>query len=347
MQGSEGTSYRAVLEAGLPDSAGPVNGTWRRAAVKRKKEAYKLWQKTRAPEHLTAYWKLKRLAKTAVAKAKNTEMDALYEKLDGPEGEKFAIRLAKARHRASLDIRVKEKDSSGTAEGCHGTSARRKMGTAVMVDSFTGRVTQMDRDRSLITDAKVAPYETVAPQQRPLICILKIAPSRLKQVERCGVPRIKCWRMREKEEVVISRERLPTVTNVDETRKKVTDAIRQVAQSELNITKPGRRKVGKQAWMWTYDGKEKVRGKKMLYHVFLGETTADNWRKYQEAKKAAKKAVAVAKATHYGDVNKKLLSCDGERYLYRLAKNRHRQNEDIEKFFGIDAAIFSWTARRR
>ncbi|VDO95676.1 unnamed protein product [Heligmosomoides polygyrus] len=33
-------------------------------------------------------------------------MDALYEKLDGPEGEKFAIRLAKARHRASLGIRV-------------------------------------------------------------------------------------------------------------------------------------------------------------------------------------------------------------------------------------------------
>uniref|UniRef100_A0A183GWI8 Reverse transcriptase domain-containing protein n=1 Tax=Heligmosomoides polygyrus TaxID=6339 RepID=A0A183GWI8_HELPZ len=131
---------RAVLEAGLPDPAGPVNETWRRvaqtilrcaketlgetrggtrgdksawfwdeevqAAVKRKKEAYKLWQKTRAPEHLTAYRKLKRLAKTAVAKAKNAEMDALYEKLDGPEGEKFAIRLAKARHRASLDIRI-------------------------------------------------------------------------------------------------------------------------------------------------------------------------------------------------------------------------------------------------
>ncbi|VDO93388.1 unnamed protein product [Heligmosomoides polygyrus] len=33
-------------------------------------------------------------------------MDALYEKLGGPEGERFAIRLAKARSRASLDIRV-------------------------------------------------------------------------------------------------------------------------------------------------------------------------------------------------------------------------------------------------
>ncbi|VDP12653.1 unnamed protein product [Heligmosomoides polygyrus] len=30
-----------------------------------------------------------------------------------------------------------------------------------------------DRDRSLVTDAKIVPYETVAPQHRPLICTLK------------------------------------------------------------------------------------------------------------------------------------------------------------------------------
>ncbi|VDP29299.1 unnamed protein product [Heligmosomoides polygyrus] len=162
-----------------------------------------------------------------------------------------------------------------------------------------------DRDRSLVTDAKVVPYETVAPQHRPLICTLKIAPPRLKQVERCGAPRIKWWRMKEKEAAVISRVRLPTVTTVDETWEKATDAIRHAARSELGITKPGRRKVDKQAWLWTDDVKAKVREKKTLYHVFLGEKTADNWRKYQEAKKAAKKAVAVAKAAHHGDVKRR------------------------------------------
>ncbi|VDP50694.1 unnamed protein product [Heligmosomoides polygyrus] len=80
----------------------------------------------------------------------------------------------------------------------------------------------------------------------------------------------------------------------------------------------------------------KMRGKKSLYHVFLGEKTAVNWRRYQEATKAAKKAVAVAKATHYEDVNEKLESRYGERYLCQLAKFRHRQTEDIEKFFGIN-----------
>ncbi|VDO99442.1 unnamed protein product [Heligmosomoides polygyrus] len=102
-----------------------------------------------------------------------------------------------------------------------------------------------DRDRSLVTDAKVVPYETVAPQHRPLICTIKIASPRLQQVERCGARRIKWWRMREKEAAVISRVRLPTVTTVDETWKKATEAIPQAAQSELGITKPGRRKVDK------------------------------------------------------------------------------------------------------
>ncbi|XGW22691.1 hypothetical protein V3C99_005138 [Haemonchus contortus] len=74
--------------------------------VREKKSAYKHWQKTRVPEDLAAYRISKRLAKAAVAKAKNTKMDALYQKLDSREGEKFVFCLAKARHRATQDIGV-------------------------------------------------------------------------------------------------------------------------------------------------------------------------------------------------------------------------------------------------
>ncbi|VDO21731.1 unnamed protein product [Heligmosomoides polygyrus] len=35
-----------------------------------------------------------------------------------------------------------------------------------------------DRDLSIVTDAKIVPYETIAPQHRPLICTLKVAPPR-------------------------------------------------------------------------------------------------------------------------------------------------------------------------
>ena len=74
--------------------------------VKRKKEAYKRWQKTRSQEDLAAYKSCKRIAKATVAKAKNTEMDALYEKMEGRNAEKFVFGLAKTRHRATQTIRM-------------------------------------------------------------------------------------------------------------------------------------------------------------------------------------------------------------------------------------------------
>ncbi|VDO83073.1 unnamed protein product [Heligmosomoides polygyrus] len=157
------------------------------------------------------------------------------------------------------------------------------------------------RDQGLVTDAKTVPYETVATQHRPLICSLKITPPRCKRVERCGTARIKWWRLKEKEAAVISRIRLPTVTTVDETWKEATDAITRAARLELGTTKPGRRWVDKQAWLWTDDVREKVWEKKRLYHVFIGDKTVCNWRNYREARKVAKKAVAAAKAAYYAE----------------------------------------------
>nr|CDJ98508.1 endonuclease-reverse transcriptase [Haemonchus contortus] len=74
--------------------------------VRQKKTAHKRWEKTRAPGDLTAYKTSKKVAKAAVAKTKNTEVDALYERLEGREGEKFVFRLAKERNRATQDVGV-------------------------------------------------------------------------------------------------------------------------------------------------------------------------------------------------------------------------------------------------
>ncbi|VDO84366.1 unnamed protein product [Heligmosomoides polygyrus] len=124
-----------------------------------------------------------------------------------------------------------------------------------------GRHSDVDEDKLLVTDAKIVPYETVAPQHRPLICALKIAPPRLKQVERCGAARIKCHDCRR---------------NLEE------DDRRDSSQSELGITKPGRGKVDKQAWLWTDDVKAKVREKKSLITCFSAKRqpiTAGNTKK--------------------------------------------------------------------
>ncbi|EYB86956.1 hypothetical protein Y032_0270g845 [Ancylostoma ceylanicum] len=83
--------------------------------------------------------------------------------------------------------------------------------------------------------------------------------------------------------------------------------------------------------------KIKVREKKRLYHVFLGDKTVDNWRQYLIAKKAAKKAVTATKIAHYDNTSKQLDAKDGgEPLIYRLARSRQRQTEDVEKFYGVN-----------
>ncbi|EYB87852.1 hypothetical protein Y032_0256g368 [Ancylostoma ceylanicum] len=166
---------------------------------------------------------------------------------------------------------------------------------------------------------------------------MKIMPPKRMHDERCGPARIKWWRLKEKEESVTSRIKLPPVTTIDETWENATRAIVEVARSELGTTKPGRRKIDRQTWLWTDEVKIKVREKKRLYHVFLGDKTVDNWRQYLIAKKAAKKAVAATKAAHYDNISKQLDAKDGgERLIYRLARSRQRQTEDVEKFYGVN-----------
>ncbi|VDL75520.1 unnamed protein product [Nippostrongylus brasiliensis] len=75
-------------------------------AVREKKNAFKTWQTSRRLEDLAKYKEYKRRANMAVSRAKTTEMDSLYEKPEQPQAEKFTFRLAKARHRAGLDVRV-------------------------------------------------------------------------------------------------------------------------------------------------------------------------------------------------------------------------------------------------
>ncbi|EYC21748.1 hypothetical protein Y032_0018g3509 [Ancylostoma ceylanicum] len=155
--------------------------------------------------------------------------------------------------------------------------------------------------------------------------------------ERCGPARIEWWRLKEKEKSVVSRIKLAPVTTIDESWENATRAIVEVAHSELSTTKPGRRKIDGQTWLWTDEVKIKVREKKRLYHVFLGDKTIDNWRQYLIAKKAAKKAVASTKAAHYDNISKQLDSKDGgERLIYQLSRSRQRQTEDVEKFYGVN-----------
>ncbi|EYB97336.1 hypothetical protein Y032_0141g2211 [Ancylostoma ceylanicum] len=90
----------------------------------------------------------------------------------------------------------------------------------------------------------------------------------------------------------------------------------------IGSTRSCRRRTDKQPWLWTDEVRIKVLEKKRLYHAFPDNNSADSWSDYCEARRAAKKSVAVAKAAHHADVREKLDTKEGERLIHRLASKR-------------------------
>ena len=119
---------------------------------------------------------------------------------------------------------------------------------------------------------------------------------------------------------------------MEESWNQIKNTIHKAASATLGDTKPSKRYINRDTWLWNDDVEMKVREKKRLYHKFLDDKTPGNWQIYKNANREAKKAVAVTRANHYKNLYDKLDTRDGERDLYRLAKSRDERTQDIEHF---------------
>ena len=81
-------------------------------SIKKKKEAFKNWQREGTDQLKEVYKEKKKEAKRAVAKAKEEGYKEWYENLDSREGEKTIYMIAKQRAEAKRDIKV-IKDQQG------------------------------------------------------------------------------------------------------------------------------------------------------------------------------------------------------------------------------------------
>lgn len=192
------------------------------------------------------------------------------------------------------------------------------------------------RDLKLVQDAKVVPSETTTTQHRPLICTMSVEPPKPRRPDPSGPARIKWWRFKEAENEMVGRLSLPPVNSVQQAWSEVKASVTAAARDVLGTTKPGRKKIDKLPWLWTEDVRQAVREKKRTFTAHRAARTVDSWQAYRLARSEAKKAVAAAKDAHFKELYDKLDTRDGERCIYRLAKQRHRKTEDIEKFCGIN-----------
>ncbi|XP_049807079.1 uncharacterized protein LOC126249467 [Schistocerca nitens] len=188
------------------------------------------------------------------------------------------------------------------------------------------------RDLKDVVDAKVIPYAT---QHRQLICKLRIKLPSNKHVDHTGPARSNCGNSRLQKLASYPKLLCHQITTNDESWKKLKESAHEAAHAILGTTKPGRRRIDRDTWLWNDTVKDAVHTKKRFYHAFLADKTPEQWNAYRIARKDAKQAIAATKSSRYADLYAKRDTREGERDLYRLPKARHR-NSDVHRFYGVN-----------
>ena len=208
-----------------------------------------------------------------------------------------------------------------------------------------GRCTQVDyilcRRCNLkeIGDCKVIAGESVARQHRMQVCkmTLKVNKRQKARLE----PKIRWWKLKNTD---CSSEFEAEVRNAlkgssEELKDWISTAeiVRESARKVLGVTS-GRRKEDKETWWWNEEVQESIREKRMAKKKWdrLGDNKSKQ--QYKESSRKTKQEVAKAKDEACDELYKRLNTKEGEKDLYRLARQKNRAEKDVQQVRAIKDA---------
>ncbi|KAI5090479.1 hypothetical protein C0J45_19340 [Silurus meridionalis] len=200
-----------------------------------------------------------------------------------------------------------------------------------------GRCTQVDyvlcRRCNLkeIGDCKVLAGDSVARQHRMVVCrmVLEMKKKRRRvRTER----RIRWWKLKEEDCSVRFRKEvrqgLGGGEEVPDDWGTTAGVMREAARKVLGVTS-GNRKQDKETWWWNEEVQESIRRKRLAKQKWDRQSDEKSRQEYKEMQQQVKKDVAKAKEKAYEELYVKLDTKEGEKYLYRLARQRDRAGKDV------------------
>ncbi|XP_075990214.1 uncharacterized protein LOC142985856 [Anticarsia gemmatalis] len=198
---------------------------------------------------------------------------------------------------------------------------------------------------STAKDCKVIPGKPLVSQHRLMllkVCIkLKTAKSRPKPLQKTK------WFMLEKKECADEFQKRVTEKMIgmeDGIRKKsanecwneMTSCVRSVGKNVFGESK-GKGMIDKDTWWWNEEVQRALKEKKDAFKDWKSVDICnpimreEKRQVYNESKKQAKKAVAIARGKVQDNLYKSLETPQGQKQLYRLAKAREMNGRDIRK----------------
>ena len=190
----------------------------------------------------------------------------------------------------------------------------------------------MCRRRNLkeICDCKVILNECVAKQHRMVVCKMALMVKK-KKAEKVK-PKIRWWKLKETSYQEAFRQEVTRILGgkdgLPDEWDKTAEMPRKTAETVLGVTFR-KRKGDRETWWWNEKVQESIKEKKEAKKAWDKIRDKNTKKIYIEKKSKAKKAVPMAKGRAYDNLYARLETKEGEKELYRLARQRDRAGKDV------------------
>ncbi|KAK3527860.1 hypothetical protein QTP86_009416 [Hemibagrus guttatus] len=108
------------------------------------------------------------------------------------------------------------------------------------------------------------------------------------------------------------------------------EVIRETGRKVLGVSS-GRRKEDKETWWWNEEVQDSVQRKRLAKRKWDMDRTEENRQEYKELQHRVKREVSKAKQKAYDELYTRLDTREGEKDLYRLARQRDRDGKDVQQ----------------
>ncbi|KAK3533362.1 hypothetical protein QTP70_018785 [Hemibagrus guttatus] len=201
-----------------------------------------------------------------------------------------------------------------------------------------GRRTQVDyilcRRGNLkeISDCKVVVGESVARQHRMVVCrmTLMVCKTKRSKIEK----KTKWWKLKKEECCEEFRQKLRQALGgqvvLPDDWETTAEVIRETGRKVLGVSS-GRRKEDKETWWWNEEVQDSIQRKRLAKKKWDMDRTEDNRQEYKELQRRVKREVSKAKQKAYDELYTRLDTREGEKDLYRLARQRDRDGKDVQE----------------
>ncbi|KAI5622223.1 hypothetical protein C0J50_18218 [Silurus asotus] len=183
-----------------------------------------------------------------------------------------------------------------------------------------------------IGDCKVLAGDSVARQHRMVVCrmVLKAKKKRKRvRTER----RIRWWKLKEEECSVRFREEVRQGLGGGEKVlgdwETTAGVVREAARKVFGVTSGNRKEDKETWWWWNEEVQESVRRKRLAKQKWDRQSDEKSGQEYKKIRQQVKMDVAKAKEKAYEELYERLDTKEGEKDLYRLARQRDRAGKDV------------------